>query len=231
MELRQPSLPLRRRRKPGPKPSPKSGVAHRSRPQLPSRFPVHVTLKVLPRIASLRRRSAFRAISQALGVACDRFGMRVCHFSVQKDHVHLIVEAKDKSCLTKGMRGLTIRMAKALNRMRDQSGNVFRDRYHMRILRTPLEVKRTITYVVNNAVRHGMRFPSRRGWLGVDPYSSAPWVKVFAVRVFKVLLETGSPPVAPSRTWLLTDGWWKKHGYVMPGEVGRKHLREVKVRA
>ena len=43
-------------------------------------------------------------------------GFRVLHFSVQADNVHLIVEADVPSRLSSGLRGLAIRMAKAINR-------------------------------------------------------------------------------------------------------------------
>ena len=41
---------------------------------------------------------------------------RVVHFSVQADHVHLIVEADSRLGLIRGVQGLAVRCAKAINR-------------------------------------------------------------------------------------------------------------------
>jgi hypothetical protein len=47
------------------------------------------------------------------------------HDSVQGNHVHLIVAANGKQSLSRGMQGLTIRMARALNRMMQRQGELF----------------------------------------------------------------------------------------------------------
>jgi len=40
----------------------------------------------------------------------ERAGFRVVHFSVQGDHVHLIVEADDNRSLSHGMQSLAVRI-------------------------------------------------------------------------------------------------------------------------
>src|SRR5262249_58519043 len=85
-----------------------------------------------------------------------------------------ICEAKDAEVLTRGMQGLAIRMARRLNGRIGRKGQLFSERYHARILRSPTEVRRVLAYVLNNSRRHAGRdvsFP--RGW--IDPLSSAPW--------------------------------------------------------
>lgn len=217
-------LPFPRPRRRGRPPSGHAGVPHAPRPPLSASFPVHVTLKAKPHVATLRHRRPFGAIHRALVVACDRFAMRVVHFSVQRDHIHLLVEAKDQEALRRGMQGLAIRVAKGLNKVLGLAGKVFADRYHMRILRTPLEVKRVVAYIVNNAVRHGHGFGVRGGRPAVDPFSSAVYCRVFRTPVWKPPPTPGPQPVAAPRTWLLREGWWRRHGYLKPGEVGSQHL-------
>ena len=94
-----------------------------------------------------------------------KFGFRLVHYSVMGNHVHLIVEANDRRCLGRGMKGLGVRIAKSLNRVMERQGNVLRDRYHAHILRTPTEVRRARHYLLTNAHHH---YHS----IGPDPYTS-----------------------------------------------------------
>ena len=66
-------------------------------------------------LPSLRDERTFVAIRRALGLA-TKAGFRVFEFSVQTDHLHLLVEGDDPTRFERGMRGLTIRIAKAVNR-------------------------------------------------------------------------------------------------------------------
>jgi REP element-mobilizing transposase RayT len=68
---------------------------------------------VLPHVCSLRGPRAFGAIRQALLAGSERFGMRVCEFSVQGNHLHMIAEAEDGRCLSRGMQGFSVRVARA----------------------------------------------------------------------------------------------------------------------
>ena len=107
-----------------------------------------------------------------------RFGFRLVHYSVMGNHVHLIVEAPDRRALSRAMKGLGVRIARALNCVMKRSGQVVGDRYHAHILKTPSEVKRARSYLRNNARHH-------YGHVSADPFSSV------------------RPLVAP-RTWLLS---------------------------
>jgi REP element-mobilizing transposase RayT len=152
-------------------------MSHLARPALAARFPVHVTLRMLPHVWNLRSRRSFRVIGTAVRAAGERFRMRICEFSVQGNHLHLVVEAADREALARGMQGLGIRLGKGLNRLMGRHGRVLADRYHAHILRTLREVQNAVRYVRENHARHA------RGWSGatarasaatdVDPFSSA----------------------------------------------------------
>jgi len=148
-------------------------VTHLSRPALAARFPLHVTLRVLPHVWNLRSRRGFRVLRAALSAGSDRFGMRTCEFSIQGNHVHLVVEAADARALSRGMQGLSIRIAKGLNRMMRSQGKVLADRFHARILRTPTEVARVLRYVRDNRDVHRARWGETACGTVPDPYSSA----------------------------------------------------------
>jgi len=150
----------------------RAGVSHLGREPLAARFPVHVTLRVLPHVWNLRSRRSFRVLARAFGAGGERFGMRLCEFSVQGNHLHLVVEAADRRALTRGMQGLSIRIARGLNALMKRRGKVLADRYHARILRTPTEVRRVLAYVRENHDVHRARWGKAR--IGAaDQYSSA----------------------------------------------------------
>jgi putative transposase len=133
-----------------------------------------VTLRIKRELPSLRQTRAYRALSRAFLMARERFGMRLVHYSIQGNHLHLVVEAEHREALRRGMQGLAIRMARALNHALGRSGKVFADRYHAHMLRTPPEVKNAVAYVLGNRESHWRRAghaPSTR-WR-VDLYSSA----------------------------------------------------------
>ena len=67
-------------------------VVHRRRPVLKARFPVHVTWRMRQGVWQLRTRRCFAALAQAFWGGGDRFGFRLVHYSVQGNHVHLLVE-------------------------------------------------------------------------------------------------------------------------------------------
>jgi REP element-mobilizing transposase RayT len=166
---------------------------------------VHVTLRARRAVGSLHARRVFPHVCAALAAASTAT-FRVVHFSVQADHVHLLVEARDKAALSLGMRGLTIRLARAANRARGRRGAVWADRYHARALRTPREVRHALVYILMNYKKH------RPGARGIDPYSSGRWFDGW--RAHLALPPAGVPaPVAVPRTWLARDGW-RRYGLI-----------------
>ncbi len=143
----------------------KAGVAHAARPRLASRYPVHVTLRMRKGVWNLRSRRCFTALAKAFWGGANRLGFKLVHFSVQGNHMHLLVEAADERALSRGMTGLGVRIARGLNGIMNRRGSVLADRYHARILRTPTEVRRVRNYLLMNARRH-------YGLVGPDPFAS-----------------------------------------------------------
>jgi putative transposase len=187
------------RRRAGRKPKgARAGVPHVSRPALVARHPVHATLRVLPHVWNLRSRRCFSAIAAAFAGGRERDGFRLIHFSVQGNHLHLVVEARDADSLSRGMQGLTIRMAKRLNRVMGRRGAVFADRYHEHVLRSPSEVARALAYVLGNFAVHARRRGDWSAGAEIDPCCSVS---------VEVRLGPGPPLVAEACTWLLRVGW------------------------
>jgi len=112
------------------------------------------------------------------------------HFSVQHDHIHLIVEAADRRTMSNALRTLFARIAWGLNEVMHASGPRFVDRYHEHILKTPTEVKNAVYYVLGN---HGVHL-ARRGIA----------VKRQLADVFSSVAST---VVIAAKSWLLREGW------------------------
>jgi putative transposase len=175
---------------------------------------MHATLRLRDDVPDIRVRSVYLAIEEAIRAGCDRFGMRVVQHSAQGNHLHFVVEADDERSLSRGMQGLAIRIARAINRAVGRRGKVFTDRFHGRDLGTPTEVRNAILYVLNNARHHSAKaWPPRR----VDPCSSAKWFDGWAVEVECLRLD-GPSPTTTAKTWLLRVGW-RKLGLLDPAEV------------
>ena len=208
----------RERARAGRKPKgPVAGVSHRPRAARRAGHPSHVTLKLRPGLPSLQRRAEHDAIRAALAFGKERFGFRLCHYAVLNDHLHLVCEAADLDSLRRGVQGLAIRIARALNRLWSRKGKVFADRYHDRVLRTPREVRNVIAYVLGNARRHGVVDRSvRRDW--VDPCSSAGVFSGWSAPTW-CDRRGPAPPVAPAGTWLLAQGWSRAGGRLAPDHV------------
>lgn len=187
-----------KRRGAGRKPSgAKPGVSHAGRGPLARRHPVHVTLRMRDDVWNLRTRRCYRVIEKALFAGSDRLGIRLTHHSVQGNHLHLIVEARDAQALSRGTQGLCVRIAKALNRLMGRKGKVFADRFHSHVLRTPREARNAIAYVLGNARIHALRL-GRPALVGADAYAAGPGDGANASRA-----------VVPPRTWLLRVGWMR----------------------
>ncbi|MGZ5967736.1 MAG: transposase [Polyangiales bacterium] len=176
---------------------PKSGkkparVPHVARPPVSRHRPHHVTVRVARGTWNLRSQRCFRPISKALEAATERAGFRVVHFSVQHNHVHMIIEANDRRTMSNAMRSLLIRVARGINGVMGVRGRRFEDRYHEHVLRTPNEARNALRYVIRNRAHHLAQWGKRDGgW--VDEYSSESRALGSLVR--------------PPRSWLLIDGW------------------------
>jgi REP element-mobilizing transposase RayT len=188
------------RRGAGRKPGPRPNTPHHARPLHRAAEPVHVTLRA--RIAPLRSQFVFPTVRLAIARAArrDPERFRVVHFAVQRDHVHLIVEATDARALSSGVRSVAIRIARYVNELLLRRGRFWADRWHGRALKTPREMRNAIVYVLANFRKHARRAPRS----GIDPFSSAAWFDGWR----EWCLESGVPPpfTEPAPWWRFENG-------------------------
>jgi putative transposase len=212
-----------RRRAPGKRPS----VPHRTRFRHHGPNPVHVTLRARAGLPSLRHERVHDMLRRALLRQGDRryaSSFHVVEFSIQDNHLHLIVEAVGPrglahDMLRSGVSGLVISFAKRLNRMLGRKGKVWGDRWHGRELASPREVRNALVYVFRNVAKHGARMV---GDDLADPSSSAPRFTRFTRPLTWPFPNGHGPwPDTSPRTWLLGTGWHLRHGLLDPRELRR----------
>jgi putative transposase len=208
----------------------RAGESHERRPFHDPQHPVHVVLRAVKVVGSLRRRQTYQAIRRATQVAARRGDFRIVHLSIQRTHVHLLVEAKSKTALAAGMQGFQISAAKQLNAAISKGrpgprrrGSVFPDRYHAVVIDSPRQARHALSYVINNWRKHGEdRGEFTRRW-DVDWYASGAMFPDWKEQHRKGFAQ-GRPPELPPmvvgapRTWLLSIGW-KRHGAISCREV------------
>ena len=148
----------------------------------------------------LRTPRTWRVLERAFRMGKVKPGFRLVQFSVQGDHLHLLVEAESKRELACGLQGLAIRIGKNLNRFwRRTAGSVFAERYFARAVRTAKEIRRALAYVLNNARKH-------RVWSSPtqpDPYSSGRWYSGWLGGP-DICRPLRAPPVANARDLYLS---------------------------
>jgi REP element-mobilizing transposase RayT len=191
-----------------PRRSGKNFASHARRPAHRREHPVHVTLRVAEDAPSLRGSRLIRRLRAAFRLGRDRFGFRLAHYSVQGNHIHLIVEAHDKRALKRGLQGLAVRLARAVNRVHARRGRVFSRRYYAKPLLTPLQVRRALVYVLFNERRHlrQRRLSLPPWWL--DSCSSAREFDGFAVHPELPPPQLiGNETTMPPSTELLRTRW------------------------
>jgi REP element-mobilizing transposase RayT len=202
-------------------------VAHRTRPSHRAGWPVHVTLRSVCR--SLRTQFVFPTIRGPISAAARRNpdAFRIAEFSVQGDHVHLVVEAENRAALIEGVRGLCIRIARRANQLLGRRGRFFEGRWHGRALTSPRAVRNALVYVRGNFRKHGHAAST-----AIDPFSSAPYFREFLEfpdvtpcarqpgLIPRALAPPRAAPVVAARTWLLRTGW-KRRGRISLSEHPR----------
>ena len=220
-----------KRRGAGRKPKDRrAGSPHKTRPKLSPRHPVHVVLRVIGAVGNLRRRFTYRAIREATLTTARREDFRIVHVSIQRTHVHLLVEAKNKDALALGMQGFQISAAKHLNAAISKDnpgprrrGTVFPDRYHAQIITSPRQARHALSYVLGNWRKHQEDHVAPMSTWTIDWFSSAVMFPGWAEYGEEAFLcrgpETYDPLVVyQPKTWLLREGW-KKAGSISYRDV------------
>jgi REP element-mobilizing transposase RayT len=158
----------------------------------------------------------YRAMREVLQHFIGRKDFRVCHLSIQENHLHFLIEAANRTALSRGMQSLASRAAHALNRADgNRRSEVFTYRYHSTQITTARQARHTLAYVLNNWRKH------RQDWVceaaskaKIDPYASGISFDGWAgVTWFQVPTDYTPLPVSPPQTSLLRSDW-RRYGHI-----------------
>lgn len=196
-------------------------VPHVTRPEHRETHPVHVTIRRSRLAPSMRSQIVASAILVQMKGA-KRRGIRVVQFSIQEDHLHLMVEAQDGKELARAMQYLFSRIALAVNRVLGRRGSLFADRHHRHELKTPTETRRALVYILFNTRKHiaGEAAFSSELFASMDAQSSAPWFGMWHPEARPppdVVArcrdqQGGESPLSTPKTWLARGGWQRAGG-------------------
>ena len=209
----------------------RASEAHKVRPRIRAKQPVHVVMRADPVVGTLRTHAVFRAVREATLVAAYKHAdtFRIVHLSIQRSHIHMIVEVANRMALAKGMQAFGISAAKQINALigartgERRRGSVFTDRYHAVILQNPKQVRNTLMYVLNNWHHHGESAETLRKPWKIDPYSSAIAFTGWKERedtLFRIPDGYDGMFTWLPRTWVLKTGW-RRWGLISIDEVPR----------
>jgi len=235
LELPKPRTHGGQRERAGRKPAnpARPRVPHLVRPMMRDRFAAHVTTRVCANVKRLRGWDIGKVVRRAFVYGCRarivdggrEIEFRICQFSIQGNHIHMICEATDNKALARGVQGWAVRVGRGLNRFLNRDGSVFEDRYHLEVLTNPTQTRNALCYVLQNAKHHGERLPER--YNGIDPFSSAWWFDGWMDQSWR---QGIGPPedrsVAEPKTWLLRVGWKRaKRGLISITEIPAERRR------
>lgn len=187
--------------------------------------PALVTVRVRSGIPSLRARAMVDALRNTFSAASEGKGFRLLHYSIQSDHIHMLVEAQDQTALGRGMNSISARIARAVNRGFGRAGQALAGRYHARLLKTPREVRNALRYVLSNLRKHTQQRTGALPPAAIDKASSGQWFDGWKNAGTTAQGTThgttrgrGPRGVARPVTWLVRVGW-RRHGPIDLREV------------
>ena len=188
-------------------------VPHRQLSIFNELTPAHVTLRVVKGLSNLRQRSLVMEVRKTFAQGCERGDFRLVEYSIQHNHLHMIVEAESQDTLSRGMKSIAARFALAVNRVFKRTGKVIAGRYHVQLLTSPTQVRNALRYVLLNIRKH---FKQRNGHsppVKIDEASSGSqfdgWhTSSESLRVKAAIQEDVG--VAKAVGWLLSKGWRRR---------------------
>ena len=185
-------------------------MPHDARAVHDKNHPVHVTIRRVALGPSFRTQLICGAIRRVIAAAKSK-GVRVLHYSVQENHLHLMVEAESAADLSNQMRTLFSRIAFTVNAVAQRRGRLFRDRHHRHALKTPREVRNALVYILFNDRKHRASDASVQNTAPtIDRCSSAYWMHDWSPSDKPPeggVLPLEDAPTTKPKTWLASWGW------------------------
>lgn len=129
------------------------GIRHIERPRFNRPRSFHLTIKVKSNKADIQNKKILKALHHAIFRGRLK-GLKIVHYTLEFNHVHLLVEASCNRVMHSGMQALGISLAKAINRFKSLKGSVYKHRYHYRQISSPRDLKNVLHYIFHNGIKH-----------------------------------------------------------------------------
>ncbi len=172
------------------------GVDHKKREIITSSQPVHINIKM-----NIPVKSETGLLALEKSIANSRRYFHILHYSLQWNHIHLIIEAADNKALFSGMRSFTNTFVKVMGK-----GSIQKERYHLHPLKSMKETKNAFRYVIFNEVHH-----SKKTSMRADLFSSLHQLNIREMsRQFRVEIKACKPEkiiqLDQPASWLAKQG-------------------------
>lgn len=142
-------------------------IRHIRRERILKPTSMHLTIKVRENKADIKSKSILKALHHAI-IRARLKGIRVIHYTLEYNHVHLLVEAHCHTVMHRGMQAFGISFSKAINKIKQCGGTVYKHRHHIKKITSALQLKNVLTYIFHNGVHH------KRSTTLLDPFNSLP---------------------------------------------------------
>lgn len=129
------------------------GIRHIARDEIKRLTVLHLTVKIEKAKAGLKNKTTLQLLRRAI-LKARKMGLSIVHYTLEFDHVHMLVETNNNETLARGMQSFGITLSKGINKIKATSGQVFKTRYHFRKLKTPSEIKNALAYILGNGIKH-----------------------------------------------------------------------------
>ncbi len=185
-----------------------------------SKNPLHLVFRLREGLPNLRTRKGAQIVKNAI-LGAQACGLRVVHFSILSNHLHLIVESSSTKAFYGAMKSFCSRMgihvrrlgsANLIKKLDEQGLGIFRGRYYIEEIKTPRQMKHALKYVLLNPAKHFKKAPY------LDMFSSSSlfenWQKLIGYELKptiqnKILREKLKHFLAPPKFWLTNVGWMR----------------------
>jgi hypothetical protein len=153
------------------------GIRHIKREEIRRPMPLHLTIKLIK--ADIQNKIILKGLRHAIFRARLQ-GLRIIHYSLEHNHVHLYAECDNNITLGKAMKAFGVSFVKKVNSYFLRKGTCYKTRYHLRTLRSASEVKNVLNYILKNGMKH------KRTSSVIDPYNSTVALHDFRILGMKL---------------------------------------------
>lgn len=130
----------------------RKGLPHLARPLIEKTSAVHVSWQLKETLITLNISTKdFFELFRLAVMTAKKKGLKIIHYSIMENHLHLIVEAQSSEELSRSLQSFALSLSKLVkNRFNGSLANLWNDRYFMQLLLSQREIKTALQVVLKN---------------------------------------------------------------------------------